>query len=75
MQKKLLSLGRASHERPSGGVTPVYALERLSYHPHTAGVTFQPGDRIDGTLPAPIVAACIANKQASLTQPKPEGTR
>jgi hypothetical protein len=70
MQKKLLELGRASYERPSG-ITAVFALERLSYHPNTAGVTFEVGDRIDGTLPAPIVAACIANEQASLTQPKP----
>jgi hypothetical protein len=69
MQQTLLSLGRASYERPSG-VTPAYALMRLSYHPHTAGVTLEIGDRIDGVLPAPIVAACIANKQASLTQPK-----
>jgi hypothetical protein len=69
MQQKLLELGRASYDRPSG-VTAVYALARLSYHPHTAGITLEPGDRIDGVLPAPIVAGCIANGQATLDEPK-----
>jgi hypothetical protein len=69
MQQKLLELGRASYTRPSG-ITPVSALATLSYHPHTAGITLEPGDRIDGVLPAPIVAGCIANGQATLDEPK-----
>jgi hypothetical protein len=72
MQRSLLQLGRASYERPAG-VTPVYALVRLSWHPHTLGYQFEPGDRIDGILPAVLVKTCVENGSATLN--KPEVTR
>jgi hypothetical protein len=69
MLERLMALGRASYERPAG-VTPVYALVRLSWHPHTLGYQFEPGDRIDGIMPAVLVKTCLANGSATLDKPE-----
>jgi hypothetical protein len=69
MLERLMALGRASYERPAG-VSAVYALARLSWHPSTVGYQFEIGDRIDGILPSPLVKTCLENGTATLDEPK-----
>ena len=62
----LIDRGEASYEPPADAdTTPAYALTPLSYHPHTSGYDFATGDRVDGILPAPVLAACIARGDAT----------